>query len=617
MERFRPCWLPNGSIAFISERRGGYLRCGRECPTYTLFAMAADGGDIHCLSFHETNEWHPSVTHDGRIIYTRWDYVDRYGCTAHLPWITTLDGRDSRAVHGNFSPRQSRPDMEVDVRAIPGSQKFIATAAPHHGQAYGSLVLIDPRVEDPEDNPMAAIKRITPDVGFPESQGGTQSYGTAWPLSEDYYLCVYDAQMELDSKQVDGRGDYGIYLLDAFGNKELLYRDAEIGCASPIPVQTTERQPVAPLDIKPRPQVNPSAQPAAALKPAEGTLAVVNVYNSLKAWPEGTKIKQLRVYQVLPMTVPSGAPAARNRGADRGGGRFRGRREERAGDGPGRRGRQAHFVAPANEELFFQALDGRGLAVQSMRSATYLHEGEHLLCQGCHEPKHRSPQLSKTQPLALRRSPSRITPDVDGSNPFSYPRLVQPVLDRLCVDCHARHADQAANLGREPIQGHWYASYANLTPSYGFHDYGSGLVTTPGKFGARAAKLTEILEKGHYGVKLSPEDFHRITLWLDSSSMFYGVYEKEGGEAQLRGRDCAANAAMMAMVFATKSVMAHGHGLDHAQAERFQERARGVSPRVQQRRDAASTLGSGFFGPSQNRRFHKRTVMGGTDRDPV
>ena len=107
-----------------------------------LFDMAADGSDIQCLSFHETNEWHPSVTHDGRIIYTRWDYVDRFGCTAHMPWITTLDGRDSRAVHGNFAPRPSRPDMELSVRAVPGSQKFVATAAPHHGQAFGSLVLI-------------------------------------------------------------------------------------------------------------------------------------------------------------------------------------------------------------------------------------------------------------------------------------------------------------------------------------------------------------------------------------------------------------------------------------------------------------------------------------------
>jgi hypothetical protein len=82
--------------------------------------MAADGSDITCLSFHETNEWHPSVTHDGRLLYTRWDYVDRHGVTAHFPWITTLDGRDSRAVHGNFAPRELRPDMELDCRAIPG-----------------------------------------------------------------------------------------------------------------------------------------------------------------------------------------------------------------------------------------------------------------------------------------------------------------------------------------------------------------------------------------------------------------------------------------------------------------------------------------------------------------
>jgi hypothetical protein len=55
---FDPCWLPNGRIAFMSERRGGYLRCGRVCPLYTLFDMAADGSDITCLSFHESNEWH-------------------------------------------------------------------------------------------------------------------------------------------------------------------------------------------------------------------------------------------------------------------------------------------------------------------------------------------------------------------------------------------------------------------------------------------------------------------------------------------------------------------------------------------------------------------------------
>ena len=524
---FDPCWLPNGRIAFMTERRGGYLRCGRTCPTYTLYDMDARGGDINCLSFHETNEWNPSVTNDGRIIYTRWDYVDRFGCTAHHPWITTLDGTDSRAVHGNFAPRNARPDMELDIRAIPGSGKYVATAAPHHSQCFGSLVMIDPDVKD--DDAMRPLRRLTPDVGFPESQGGTETYGMAWPLSEDYYLCVYDARMELRK----GGGNYGIYLVDAFGNKELIYRDPEIACMSPIPLRP---RPAPATGAAPAYLTRNKAPRAAAYpgKEGEAAIALVNVYDSLKPWPEGTRIKALRVLQVLPMSVPSGGPPHET-----------GVRVALAGDSvvpvrhvlgtvPVEEDGSAHFVVPANREMFFQALDSKGLAVQSMRSATYLHEGERLVCAGCHEPRHNTPTRTQVPPLAMRREPSRLAPDVEGANPFSYARLVQPVLDRACVECHAKPESKAPSLAREPIQRKWYASYNTLV-KYGFTNYGDNLRTTPGKFGAKGSKLYEILMKWHYDVKLSDEDLHRLTLWLDCCSMFYGVYEKEGGEAQLRG----------------------------------------------------------------------------------
>jgi hypothetical protein len=533
---FDPCWLPNGRIAFMSERRGGYLRCGRVCPTYTLYDMAADGSDLTCLSFHETNEWHPSVTNDGRIIYTRWDYVDRFGCTAHLPWITTLDGRDSRAVHGNFAPRNSRPDMELDCRAIPGSQKFVATAAPHHGQAYGSLVLIDPQV--PDDDGMGPVKRITPEVGFPESQGGAQVYATAWPLSEDYYLCVYDATMKPGGGMQGSQyqpGNYGIYLVDSFGNRELIYRDPEIACLSPIPLRPTPKPPVPAELVKRKPEANPATRPANLEKQPEATIALINVYESIKPWPENTKIKELRVLQVLPMSVPSGGPPHETGFRVAGAGDSVVPTRPVLGTVPVEEDGSAHFIVPANKEMFFQALDERGLAVQSMRSATYLHEGERLVCAGCHEPKHRSPQPIPATPLAMRRAPSHLKPDVDGSNPFSYPRLVQPVLDKHCVSCHAKEtAKKAPNLAREPISRRWYASYNNLE-KYVFFNYNDGYRTTPGRFGAKASKLYELLQKGHYDVELSEEEMHRITLWLDCSSMFYGVYEKEEGEKQLRG----------------------------------------------------------------------------------
>ena len=536
---FDPCFLPNGRIAFITERRGGYLRCGRVCPTYTMFDMEADGSDIACLSFHETNEWQPSVTNEGKIVWTRWDYVDRHGCTAHMPWLTTLDGRDPRPVHGNYAPRAGRPDMELDCRAIPGSTKMIATAAPHHGQSYGSLILIDPSV--PDDDGMGPVKRITPEIGFPESQGGPQVYGTPWALSEDYYLCVYDAGMRVGGgRQGNGfvRGEYGIYLVDAFGNRELLYRDDEIACLSPIPLQARETPIAQPSLVERGPETNPAMRPflTEAEKEAEGVVAVMNVYDTILPYPEETVVKELRVYQIFPMTVPSGGLRPHETG----------RRVASAGDSvvptrfvlgtvPVEEDGSAHFVVPAHKEIFFQCIDQDGLAVQSMRSATQVMNGDRLVCSGCHEQSYMTtPAAYASQPQALRREPSRLTPDVPGSNPFSYPLLVQPVLDANCVSCHEEEED-AMSLAAEPIVNHWYTSYNNLVDDFAFTNYGDAYRTTPGQFGARASKLYEILQEGHYEVELNDEEMHRITLWLDSASMFYGVYEREGGLAQLRG----------------------------------------------------------------------------------
>jgi len=543
---FDPVWLPNGRLGFISERRGGYLRCGRTCPTYTLHDMADDGSDIRRLSPHETNEWHPSMTHGGLIIYTRWDYVDRHGCTAHLPWVTTLDGRDSRAVHGNFAPRRSRPDMEVDIRAIPNSNRLVATAAPHHGQAFGSLVLVDPDIED--DDGMAPVLRITPDVGFPESQGGKQAYGSPWPLSEDFHLCVYDPTVARGDARHGRQGAqdwerfrYGIYVVDAFGNRVLVYRDPEIACLNPMPLRPRTKPPVMPQFVQDGPFLPTPAkvENGTARRPADATVAVMDVYHALKGWPEGTKISALRVFQIVPMSVPSGGPPHEM-----------GLRLPTAGDSvnPGRYvlgtvpvqpDGSASFRVPANVELFFQALDENGLAVQSMRSSTYAKPGETLFCHGCHDRRHVAPAPPKNVPLALRTPPRTLKPDVEGSNPFSYPRLVQPVLDKRCVPCHTKNAPKAPDLTAK-IAGsgrrRWYASYESLAKEHGFWRYGHAYRTTPGNFGAHVSKLYQMLQKGHHKVKLTDEERHRIALWLDCSSLFYGVFEKTGGEAQLAGK---------------------------------------------------------------------------------
>jgi hypothetical protein len=522
---FDPCILPNGRIVFISERRGGYLRCGRHCPVYTMYSMAPDGSDIICISFHETHEWHPSVNNDGMLVYTRWDYVDRDTNIAHHIWTSFPDGRDPRSFHGNYPQRrESRPWMEMSIRAIPGSHRYVATTGCHHGNAFGSLVLIDPRLED--DLAMAQLTRLTPDTPFPEAEAKPirdyMRYGTAWPLSENDYLCVYDA----DAK------NRGIYWIDRFGNRELIYRDPSISCLSPIPLRPRPKPPVIPTQTV---QTADAIQKAGSEQRQE-TIAVMNVYNSDFKWPEATKITSLRIIQVLPKTTPP--PNKPRIGiADQ--------TNARAvlGTVPVEADGSAYFEAPVGKMIYFQALDERGMAVQSMRSGTYVHPGEQLSCLGCHEPKHQAPQQSARTVLALRRSASKIRPDVDGSNPFNYVRLVQPVLDRNCVSCHREKGALDLSGVIEGTHG-WVRSYNNLAEKYGFYFHvrnGSintgihgGSRTIAGKFGAKASRLLEYTNEQHYGVKLSEADFHRLVLWLDCNSEFYGSYENT--RAQARGQ---------------------------------------------------------------------------------
>ncbi len=526
---FDPCVLPGGRIAFISERRGGYGRCHpRPVPLFTLHAMNADGSRIVRLSHHEGNEWHPSVDHNGMILYTRWDYVDRGNIQAHHPWLTTPDGRNARAVQGNFGKSKSaRPTMEMDLRAIPGSRKYIATAAAHHSQAFGSLVLLDPRI--PDDDAMAPLRRLTPEVPFPEAEcsaGAAQAYATAWPLSEYFTLCVYDADA---SARQGSKNNYGIYLVDAFGNKELIYRDPAISCLGPIPLRPRAKPPV--LSEVTGPKVAPGTS-----RQQTAPVGVVNVYNSLKPFPKGTTIKALRIIQVLPKSTPLINKPRIGYGNEKGA-------RVVLGTVPVEADGSASFHLPVRKLVYFQVLDQDNLAVQSMRSATYVQPGQRLLCRGCHERHHRAPPQPKQLPAALRREPSTIRSEMDGADPFSFPRLVQPVLERHCVACHQKEP-KAMDLRR----GNWqanpnrqYTSYVNLRQFAFFYGVTQGQYdpwtiprTTPGQFGARASKLYKILKKGHYKVKLPPGELHRITLWLDCNSDFFGSYENT--EAQAKGK---------------------------------------------------------------------------------
>lgn len=527
---FDPCFLPNGRIAFISERAGGQVRCGmRPLPSGTLHAMMPDGSDIIQLSWHDTQEWHPSVDHHGMIVYTRWDYVDRDSDVAHHPWICYPDGRDPRSLHGNYPDRRElRPWMEMSLRAVPGSHRYVAVATPHHGEAYGSIVLVDPRAAD--DRATAQVRRVTPEVPFPEAESapgvphpkGTHKppaevYGTPWPLSENYYLCVYDA----------GQRNYGLYLLDAFGNRELLYRDPAIACLDPIPLRPRPRPPVIPIATQ-----QAKADQANGVRPATGTVAIMNVYDSERSLPFGVSIKEVRVVNLFPKDNPymdepniGVAPQSLARGV--------------LGTAPVEADGSAHFILPAGAPVYFQLLDEQGVAVQTMRTDTYVHPGETLACAGCHESRPTRPKAQPPNPpLALRRAPSPLKPEAAGAYPLTFPRLVQPVLDAKCVACHDREPKACKLRGDRFGKFGWSEAFASLRPYAWGMSGGNGVAlkerqySLPNQEGARASKLFAILSKDHYGTVLTPEERRRLTLWLDCNSNFYGAYTEPARQAR-------------------------------------------------------------------------------------
>lgn len=528
---FDPCVLPSGRLVFISGRIGGNQRCGnRMCSTYTLHGMMADGSDIIPFSYHDTNEWHPSVDKDGMIVYTRWDYVDRDSDIAHHIWHCFPDGSDPRSYHGNYPKvRELRPWMEMSIRAIPDSRKYIAVATPHHGEAYGSLVQID--ISKKDDAAMSQLKRITPEIRLPESEArpgvphkkgranrGAQIYGTPWPLSEDFYLCVYDARGKRSNR-------YGIYLVDSFGNRELLYRDPDIACLDPIPLRPRRRPPVIPVRT-----VQAKADRQGGEDLGTGTVTVMNIYQGEYQWPKGTKIKELRVINVFPkpnlwMDRPRiGMPAqSLARGV--------------LGTVPVEDDGSVYFKVPTGASIYFQALDEKGMMVQNMRSATYLHPGEDLSCIGCHESKHDTPE-NAGPPLATRRAPSELKPEASGSYPLTFPRLVQPVLDAKCVTCHANEKKAPSLDGNKFAKHGWSNAFATLSSYAWGKSGGNGAIRSnkrsysiPGQEGARVSKLYKILAEGHHDVELTAEEMRRITLWLDCNSNFYGAYYDDKKQA--------------------------------------------------------------------------------------
>jgi len=523
IEDYDPCYLPGGGFAFISTRSQQFGRChgSRYVPSYILYRADADGSTIEQISFNEANEWDPSVLHDGRLIYTRWDYINRHDTNFQSVWVTRPDGTATGHYYGNYSVG---PCMIAEAQAIPDSRKVVATATDHHGYTAGSIIVIDPVRGQDGGAPLLAV---TPEIGFPERgapKGTTfaprplpadveparrnrrRRAATPFPLTEDLFLVAYPHEARS-----------AIYLIDTLGGRELIYYDPEVSCFSPIPIRPRPRPPVLASSV------------GKSRDGATGRFVVQDVYQSTQPIERGT-IKRLRVSAIISQPTRSKPILSRVNNEII---------KRILGTVPVEPDGSAAFEAPADTPLQFQLLDSDGMAVMTMRSLVYLRPGEMAGCVGCHEPREDTPSAVTVPTLArFRRLEPPAGPRYDGG--FSFVRTVQPVLDRYCIRCHGLDKTEAGvdlTGGFRDSQGkalRFTVSYESIMRRGGMvkiaQRNSETAYSTPKDYYAHAGRLARMLLDGHPDkagkprVQLDRASLSRIIDWLDLNAQFFGDY---------------------------------------------------------------------------------------------
>lgn len=561
----QPCYLPDGGIAFISTRCRFSILCdgSDDLTTTVLYRMDRDGRNLRKLTNSSVSESSPVMMPDGRILYTRWEYVDKGVVSVKCLWAMRPDGTASSEIYGNDI---ALPPTLLYGRPIPGAaNKFIVCGTPHYPQnGVGSVIRLDMDKSIRTREPMTSL---TPDVdvrdegGFvfrdgngawhPDPAGRGPLFKDPYPLSEKRILV---AHKPAGPEWKDPKG-YGIYELDESGCVTLVYRDPEISCWLPYPLKP---RPVPPVLSTPLDEELAEARQAVCV--------VADVYQGLEKVPRGS-IKFIRVLEQVPRPW-----AARRRW------KGDGYDQQHAviskdthlglkvqhGIVPVEEDGSARFVVPAEANIFLQVLDANCLAVQTERTYVNYMPGETRGCVGCHEvPGSTVSAISHRGLKALQRPPSVPGPqpgEAAGRRALDYVADVQPVWDAHCVECHSSAKPEGnLNLSGTPTEL-FNVSYEELVPErrkkvrsdrgllgpvIGENHPKTGNVEyLPARsLGSHASVLVAMLAPGavhladpvqaerahklaivHRGVKLRPEELLKVTNWVDTNAQFYGTY---------------------------------------------------------------------------------------------
>ena len=442
---FDPIYLGDDSIVFASTRDPKYNMCSRDHAA-NLYRMGSDGANIRRITRNTLFDNHPALLPDGRILYARWEYVDRNFGDAHSVWVVNPDGTNQAIYWGNNT---ASPGAVFNQHIIPGTGRILCILGPHHDKLRGAMAIIDRRLGMDGRKP---VVRIWPADTINLVRAGGRfdcdtfarfrpKYEDAWPLSDKYFLC----------SRTIGKGDQtGIFLVDVFDNELMLHTEGQ-GCFDPIPIAARKRPPIRPDQRD--------------FKGARGLVHLQNVYRGTHM--EGVKpgsIKYLRIIESPPKKTWSGG-SWNGQGYQAPGMNWHDFTAKTIlGDVPVEADGSAYFEVPSDTFIFFQALDSDKMMVQSMRSGTVVQSGETQSCIGCHEDRLKTdPATASGVTAAGKRPPSKLAGWYGPARPFSYMRDLQPVFDKHCLKCHDFGREAAKKLilagDRNP---YFNASYIDL-----------------------------------------------------------------------------------------------------------------------------------------------------------
>ncbi len=544
---YEGCYMPDGRILFNSTRCMQIVDCWWT-EVSNIYRCEADGSNITRITYDQVHDNYPSLTWDGRVLYTRWEYNDRSQMYPQPLFGMNPDGTNQRAVYGGNS---WFPTTTIHARAVPNSPLFFAIATGHHSLQPGELMRFDPRAGREEDKgawqlaPLRKAQAVKIDA---YGQGGRVA-AYPYPVGENGVVLAYLPQgwprhRNGAPNYRDHQAPFALYWTNVDGARELLVaQKGKIPCGRPVPVCARK--------LPNRPSVRPDETKTT------GIYAIRDVYvgDSMKGVPRGT-VKTMRVVSLD--YRPAGIGHNGNGGPGGGGlsctppalGNGTWGIKRVLGEVPVAADGSVAVQVPARTPLYFMLLDEKGRMVQSMRSWSTLQPGETASCIGCHESPNMAPDFKMGDPLAGRVLHSLTLPP----RGFSYQKDIQPILDRRCVGCHnPAKNDKIPDLTAAPVSDPnskrtWVRSYVTLT---GAHPGGEGptmrwganpdnlkgiinwihsaSVPTPIPplwRGSRVSRLfTEKLDKGH-AKGLTDKEMRTLACWVDLGIPFCGTYDE-------------------------------------------------------------------------------------------